>query len=732
MHLMSIRIFLVIIILIIFCSSPLDAAAERRTALVIGNSAYSSGPLKNPVNDATDIAAVLKKLGFKVILKTNASKKDMGKAIDNFGKQLKGKDAGLFYYAGHGVQVNGMNYLIPIGSEINEDSDVEYEAIDAGRILAAMNNARSKINIVILDACRDNPYTKSFRSATRGLAIVSKAPTGTIISYSTSPGDVALDGKGRNSPYTSALLQYMEEPGLGIEQMFKKVRASIIKQTGGKQTPWELSSLHGDFYFVVGTLNKGAVVSDNIADEKKKLEEKQSQLQAVKEEQRQVEVDKQKLAMVAPPIILGPKETRRYGRFIAYSNGTVLDTRTNLMWADKDNYTGISWQDAKKYCETYRGGGYTDWRMPTLDELESLFESGTIGINGYNITRLIELSNCCPWASASSEGAYFRFDGGGRGWTKRPFFTRAYRALPVRSFNMKTDVTMARHLFASPVSELKRDGNFIAYHDGTVLDTSTTLMWAAKDNGYNINWQDAKKYCETYRGGGYTDWRMPTQHELAGLYDRSKTYKSTRGYDVHLTELIRITGIAPWASDTRDSYAALFSFDGGDRNWYHQSYADYSRALPVRSVNSVNIEAPKEVIAKIPIKEEIKSDGRFIAYSDGTVMDTKTGLMWAARDNGSTINWQHAKYYCENYRGGNYTDWRMPTLDELAGLFDESKTNRHGNHVNDLIDIPNWYVWSSETRGSEAAYFTFGYGNRSWYPKSNDTSVRAIPVRSGK
>ncbi|MBN2570462.1 MAG: caspase family protein [Deltaproteobacteria bacterium] len=152
------RIILLSILLTLITSYPLQAATERRLALVIGNSKHTSSPLRNPFNDATDMADVLKKLGFKVILKTDASKRDMGKAVEAFGKQLKGQDVGLFFYAGHAIQFNGVNYLIPVGANLSEETDIEYEALDAGRVLAAMYNAKSRVNIVILDACRDNPY----------------------------------------------------------------------------------------------------------------------------------------------------------------------------------------------------------------------------------------------------------------------------------------------------------------------------------------------------------------------------------------------------------------------------------------------------------------------------------------------------------------------------------------------------------------------------------------------
>lgn len=232
--------------ILFFLSSISPAAAEKRTALVIGNGAYATGGLRNPVNDAADVAAALKRLGFDVTLKKNVRLREMDEAIENFGGRLKRGGVGLFYFAGHGIQANGINYLIPVGADINKESDVKYEAVDANKILDEMAYANNGLNILILDACRDNPFGRSFRSQSRGLAIISTAPEGTFISYATGPGQVALDGKGRNSPYTAALLKYMKEPGLPIEQVFKKVR---LRLSSVRQTPWELSSLKGDFYF---------------------------------------------------------------------------------------------------------------------------------------------------------------------------------------------------------------------------------------------------------------------------------------------------------------------------------------------------------------------------------------------------------------------------------------------------------------------------------------------------
>jgi hypothetical protein len=250
------RLCLCFMLLVLCLPGIVPAAPERRTALVIGNGSYDVGPLKNPVNDAADMASTLKRLGFDVILKENARMQDMENAIREFGRRLKRGGEGLFFYAGHGVQIGGKNYLIPIGAKIDRETDAKYQAIDAEMVLDEMANAGNNVNIMILDACRDNPLWRSLRSAGRGLAVISDAPQGTFITYSTSPGKTAADGAGRNSPYTAALLRHMNEPGLPVEQVFKRVRQTLTKTTDGRQIPWELSSLQGDFFFSPGNGEK--------------------------------------------------------------------------------------------------------------------------------------------------------------------------------------------------------------------------------------------------------------------------------------------------------------------------------------------------------------------------------------------------------------------------------------------------------------------------------------------
>jgi uncharacterized caspase-like protein len=437
------------LLLLILVISLGYGATERRTALIIGNSNYTIGSLRNPVNDADDMAFTLNRLGFDVILKKNAAQQDMEDAIRDLGDRLKKGGVGLFFYAGHGVQIAGKNYLLPIGARIDRETDVKYRAVDADMVLDEMGNAGNEMNIVILDACRDNPFGKTFRTASRGLAIISSAPRGTLISYSTNPGNVAADGSGRNSPYTASLVKHMATPGLQIEDVFKNVRQDLGKQTGGRQIPWELSSLEGKFYF-----NDQASDGRNLTDESKRLDterqriarereilEKQRALDAEREqlaaEHRKIEAEMQQLAMGKRTIVSTVGETTRDHRFIANSNGTVLDTKTNLMWAAKDNGSNISSANAKSYCENYRGAGYSDWRMPTYDELVRLYDKGkTYGSDcGYDVhlTELIRLTCYALWGSKTHGSEAISFSDGMEHWGPLLFGVINHRALPVRT-----------------------------------------------------------------------------------------------------------------------------------------------------------------------------------------------------------------------------------------------------------------------------------------------------------
>jgi uncharacterized caspase-like protein len=237
------------VLLFLLCQAAAQAQSDPRVALIIGNGAYQFDKLKNPVNDATDMAESLKPLGFKVILRTDATQRQMKRALREFRAELTRGGVGLFYYAGHGVQSKGRNYLVPVGADIEQESDIEDEAVDANLILSYMEEAGTRVNIVVLDACRNNPFARGFRSANRGLAIMETVAKGTFIAYATAPGSVAGDGDGRNGLYTKHLLASLRDPDSDIERVFKRVRTNVAAETKNAQIPWDSSSLLGDFRF---------------------------------------------------------------------------------------------------------------------------------------------------------------------------------------------------------------------------------------------------------------------------------------------------------------------------------------------------------------------------------------------------------------------------------------------------------------------------------------------------
>jgi Caspase domain len=223
-----------------------QVGVEPRTALVIGNSAYPFALLGNPANDATDLAQVLRGAGFDVTLQTDTDQQDMQEAVHTFGAKLKQKGGvGLFYFAGHGMQMNGENYVLPIMQGEATKEAIRTHAVSAGDVVDTMATAGTALNIVILDACRDNPLS---RGETRGLSRIDSNAS-LFVSYSTSPGMLALDGDGRNSPYTKNLVAAIAQSDLSIEETFKRTLKGVYQETHGQQTPWISSSFFGDFVF---------------------------------------------------------------------------------------------------------------------------------------------------------------------------------------------------------------------------------------------------------------------------------------------------------------------------------------------------------------------------------------------------------------------------------------------------------------------------------------------------
>jgi Caspase domain len=251
---MKSRFFLLILSVFVFSTFAIgqnwsgNPPIERRVALVIGNNAYETSPLRNTLNDARDMARTLNEMGFEITFKENLSQKEMKQAIQSFGEQIRQGGVGLFYFAGHAVQVNARDYMIPVRSRISDEDQLDGDAIELSLVLEQMQAARNSTNIVILDACRNNPFRRNSRSGPKRLTPMD-APPGTFIAYATAPGAEASDGRGRNGLYTQELLKAMRTSGLSIEEVFKRVRVGVQRLTQGRQTPWESSSLTSDFYF---------------------------------------------------------------------------------------------------------------------------------------------------------------------------------------------------------------------------------------------------------------------------------------------------------------------------------------------------------------------------------------------------------------------------------------------------------------------------------------------------
>ena len=353
---MTSRIFIALLLILFSIPQSGQAANTRRIALVIGNGSYRAKPLANPVHDADDMAAALGRLGFKTTRLVDVDRRRMLEAIHSFGDRLrKAGGVGLFYYAGHAVQVNGRNYLLPIGLDIRSSSDVEFEAVDLSRILGKMNDAGTDVNILILDACRDNPFSAELRSIRGGLAQVS-APRGTFIAFATAPGMTAADGSGRNGVFTGAILKHIRTPGLTIEQVMNKVRLDTAIATDKKQIPWTSSSMMGSFFFLPATEPVHTIPSQpeppsHPADGKPEV------IAAT------TKPDKPKRS--------SGKAIARKDSYIRYSNGTVVDTDMGLAWTQKP--VGImSWLKAQRRIRQINQQGlmgYHNWRLPNKGEL---------------------------------------------------------------------------------------------------------------------------------------------------------------------------------------------------------------------------------------------------------------------------------------------------------------------------------------------------------------------------
>jgi len=391
--------------LVILFLLSLNIFAANKVALVIGNKDYRVSPLKNPLNDSEDMAATLKSLGFQVTLKTNiADNKEMVKAINDFTSKMSNQGLFVFYYSGHGIQYNGKNYLVPTSLSVNDETDIEFGCLDVDRLLAKCENYSNNTNIVILDACRDNPFTSASRSSSKGLAIVGKSPGGTLIAYSTSPGKTASDGSGRNGLYTQELLKAIKKPGLEVEDAFKEVRRNVKQLSGGAQVPWESSSLEESISF------SGLVAANTRVYEKETVSQPVVQKQSNNTELPQIDM----IFVQGGTFNMGSNESDDEKPIHSVTVSDFYIGKYEVTWKEWNEImsdyhstndgmprTNMSWGDCQEFIRKLNSKTGKKYRLPTEAEWEFAARGGNKS-NGYKYSGSNDLGSVGWYGDNSS------------------------------------------------------------------------------------------------------------------------------------------------------------------------------------------------------------------------------------------------------------------------------------------------------------------------------------------
>ena len=371
------------VLLILSLVSSVCLIAQNRYALVVGNGSYQDNSLRNAVNDATDISSALRSIGFQVIFKSNINKRTFETEVNKFSNQLKNDDIALFYYSGHGAQVEDENYLIPVNENIVSETDCKYSAVNANWVLDKINHA--KTIIFILDACRDNPF-RGLRSGNRGMVPMHATTGEAYIVYATAPGKTAADGQGRNSPFTKSLIKNIQEPNIRIEDVIKNVRKEVMAETGNKQVPWSSSNLIGEFYFKY--LNDGELVT-NKESKKNKIQSTISRAQPKQEYQQDypqtvTDIDGNVYKTVKIGNQVWMAENLKVTR---YRNGDPIPYVTdNSQWANLSSGAYCNYDNNTSYAAKYgrlynwsavkdrRGLAPAGWRVPTDADWQKLID----------------------------------------------------------------------------------------------------------------------------------------------------------------------------------------------------------------------------------------------------------------------------------------------------------------------------------------------------------------------
>ena len=650
------------------------ASAEKRVALVIGNAAYRSGPLVNPVNDARAIANRLRSLGFDIVLRENLKQREIGGVYREFRSKITPGGVALVFYAGHGVQFKGQNYFPATDADISSEEDVPLQSLNLGNLLDNMEEAKAGVSLVFLDACRDNPFARRFRSASRGLAKV-EAASGTLIHYATRPGSVASDGEGKNGTYTEALLGQMSEPGVPVELMLKRVANTVVAKTKGKQEPWVEGSLRGDFYFrsVAGATSGAepqlAVPVDLTAVEisfwesiknSADAEDFQAYLdkypggQFVALAERQVKKKPAKTDDAAsisyatprdifkdcadcPEMVVIPAGSFEMGSYsgnsdekpvhrVAVKSFALGKTEVtqgqwrSVMGSNPSRSSGcgddcpvdqVGWDDAKTFIQRLNTKTGKIYRLPSEAEWEFACRAG--GIHAYcgsdsiesvawyksnsggkthlvagkqpNAWGLHDMSgNVWEWTEDCWNGSYNGAPGDGSAWTSGECGRRVLRGgswfeSPLTAaFRIRTDSTFRDYLYGFRLARMLDQET--TQHIGVTQRVEAGPEWAESDNGANISWNEAMRYCVS-KGSG---WRLPSVAELQNSYQSGQPTPCTRTRTCKVASNSRLTGPSFWSNEPSfSSQAGYVSLaDGAQYTGNVETRVTGMRALCVR------------------------------------------------------------------------------------------------------------------------------------------------------
>lgn len=410
---------LVLLFIVLLTIPGLAQTKERRLALVIGNADYQySGRLKNTVNDANLVATTLKELGFDVIKKTNGTKTEMDQAILDFSRQLGQYNVALFFYAGHGIQLEGTNYLIPVDARLDDRLAAQFEAVDVGKLVSQFERHPNNVNIVILDACRNNPFKTWTRGGEAGFKAI-PAPSGTIIAFATGEGATASDGTGHNGLYTSELVEQMKIPQR-IEDVFIQTRVKVRARSENKQSPQEWSQLTGKFYF--SQSEDGNPTPTQTVANASSVSQQESLLRGGGFTEFETKNIISELLHSGHSVIdvLNSRVPRRYLYGVEYQGGLIVEideeTNTGILVAPFDLARGgkVTWQEAKALCESFANDSYDDWTLPTKATLEQIYQNvakakfGDFAPGVYWSASDSGYSNA--WGKSFSSGGNYDFD----------------------------------------------------------------------------------------------------------------------------------------------------------------------------------------------------------------------------------------------------------------------------------------------------------------------------------